>query len=79
MDNGYFSPATLRVPVGSTITFINNDIKPHKITSNKKVIETIVIDPKSSYIFTNDFAAGTFSYYCAEDTAIRGTIIFTTR
>ena len=32
--NGVVSPATVNVAVGQTVTFINNDNRPHEIASN---------------------------------------------
>jgi plastocyanin len=74
--NGSFSPFTLRVASGSTITFVNNDSKPHNILSSDSVsIVTNIIAPKSFYIFKNDALIGVFPYKCILDSTIRGTII----
>jgi plastocyanin len=75
--NGSFSPVTLRVASGSSITFVNNDTKTHNILSTDSTIYTNLIAPGASYFFKNDTAIGTFSYRCTLDSAIRGTIIIT--
>lgn len=75
--NGTFSPVTLRVASGSSVTFVNNDNKPHNILSIDSTIYTKMIEPGSSYFFKNDTAIGSFSYRCTLDSAIRGTIIIT--
>lgn len=75
---GSFSPAALRVASGSSITFVNNDIKPHHIKSNDSVsIVTNIIAPNSFYLFKNQTLTGSFPYKCILDSNIRGTIIFT--
>jgi plastocyanin len=73
---GSFSPLLLKVVSGSSITFVNNDTKPHNIISNDSIsIITNVIAPKSFYIFKNDSLVGVFPYKCLLDAGIRGTII----
>lgn len=73
---GSFSPAVLKVASGSSITFVNNDTKPHHIKSNDSVsIVTNIIAPNSFYLFKNDAITGSFPYRCILDTNIRGTII----
>ena len=34
LDNFAFSPATLEVPVGATVEWINNDDIPHKVVAD---------------------------------------------
>ena len=75
--NGTASPITLRVASGSSITFVNNDSKPHQLLSYDSIVNTGSISPGKSYFFKNDNAIGTFSYRCIIDSAIRGTIIIT--
>lgn len=75
--NGTFGPVTLRVASGSSITFVNNDTKPHNILSSDSTIATKNIAPGTSFFFKNDNAIGTFPYRCTLDSAIRGTIIIT--
>ena len=65
IDNFSFSPATLTVPVGTTVIWTNQDDIPHTVVSTddprafrSKVMDT---DEKFSYTFTK---AGTYAYYC---------------
>ena len=75
---GSFSPLLLNVVSGSSITFVNNDTKPHHIISNDSIsIITNIIAPKSFYFFKNDTLTGVFPYKCLLDASIRGTIIIT--
>jgi len=64
IDNFSFGPATLTVPVGTTVTWINQDDVPHNVVSTDgKDIKSPVLDTdqKFSYTFTK---AGTYDYYC---------------
>jgi amicyanin len=64
IDNFSFGPATLTVPVGATVTWINQDDVPHNVVSTDgKDIKSPVLDTdqKFSYTFTK---AGTYDYYC---------------
>jgi amicyanin len=64
IDNFSFGPATLTVPVGATVTWINQDDVPHNVVSTDgKDIKSPVLDTdqKFSHTFTK---AGTYDYYC---------------
>ena len=76
--NGSFSPSLLSVASGSSITFVNNDKKPHNIMSTDSIsIRTNVIAPNGFFKFKNDSLIGVFPYKCLLDSTIRGTIIIT--
>ena len=63
IDNFSFGPATLTVPAGTTVTWINQDDLPHSIVSSEgKALKSPVLDTdqKFSYTFTT---AGTYPYY----------------
>jgi amicyanin len=64
VDNFSFTPQTLTVPVGTTVTWVNQDDVPHNILSSEgRTLKSPVLDTdqKFSYTFTK---AGTYSYYC---------------
>jgi plastocyanin len=76
IDNFSFSPATLTVPVGATVTWTNQDDIPHTVVSTddprafrSKVLDT---DEKFSYTFTK---AGTFAYFCSVHPKMTGTVL----
>ncbi|MEX0636028.1 MAG: cupredoxin domain-containing protein [Ferruginibacter sp.] len=76
--DGSFSPATLRVASGSSITFVNNDTEPHQLLSVDSVsINTGLIAPGRSYFFKKENLIGVFAYRCILDTSIKGTVIIT--
>jgi amicyanin len=63
---GYaYSPRTLTVDVGSTVTWTNQDTAPHdvKTTSGPAAIHSPLLDKGQSWSFTFT-VAGTYGYYC---------------
>lgn len=69
-----FSPATLTVKVGTTITWTNNDSMTHTVTSDNGVFDSGNLTPGQtfSYTFNN---TGTFTYHCVIHSYMKGTII----
>jgi amicyanin len=75
IDNFSFGPATLAVPAGTTVTWINQDDVPHNIVSSEgKILKSPVLDTdrKFSYTFAT---AGTYSYYCGIHPKMTGKVI----
>jgi plastocyanin len=74
VDNFTFGPATLTVPVNSTVTWVNKDDLPHVIASNDGVFKSNALDTdeKYSYTFTK---AGTYAYFCSIHPKMVGTIV----
>lgn len=74
IDNFSFSPATLTVAVGTTITWINRDDIPHKVVSTDDVFKSKVLDTdeKFSYTFSK---AGTYPYFCSLHPKMTGKIV----
>ncbi|OUD01665.1 cupredoxin domain-containing protein [Streptomyces swartbergensis] len=65
MEGYAFSPASLSVPAGSTVTWTNEDTAPHdvKTTSGPASIHSPMLDKGESWSFT--FAtAGSYGYVC---------------
>ena len=66
IDNFTFNPATLTVPVGATVTWVNRDDVPHTATntSKPKQFDSGALDTEDRYshAFTEP---GTYPYYCA--------------
>ncbi|MGC2322141.1 MAG: cupredoxin family copper-binding protein [Terriglobales bacterium] len=64
IDNFSFTPATITVPVGTTVTWTNSDDIPHTVVSDDKSFKSKVLDTdeKFSYTFTKP---GTYSYFCS--------------
>ena len=74
LDNFTFAPATLTVPVNSTVTWVNKDDIPHVIASNDGLFKSKALDTdaKFSYTFTK---AGTYAYYCTIHPKMQGKVV----
>jgi plastocyanin len=59
-----FSPATITVTAGTTITWTNKDAVSHTVTSNSGLFNSGNLSTNSTYSFTFS-TAGSYSYYCA--------------
>ncbi len=69
----YFSPETLTVPAGTTVTFANEDGSNHKI---KFADGTISERLRHGASYTRTFSApGTYAYGCAIHSKMKGTIV----
>ncbi len=64
IDNFNFTPTTLTVAAGTTVTWTNSDDVPHTVVSDDKVFKSKVLDTdeKFSYTFTKP---GTYPYFCS--------------
>lgn len=73
IQNFAFSPASLSVKVGDTVTWNNNDNASHTVTANDGSFNIGTINPGNtgSYTFTK---AGTYPYYCSFHPNMKGTI-----
>ncbi|MEB3221052.1 MAG: hypothetical protein VKS61_03145 [Candidatus Sericytochromatia bacterium] len=70
-----FTPATLNVTVGTTVTFLNDDVKEHKIVpdANTLFTGTAVISPLASATITFS-QSGPARYKCELVPAMTGTV-----
>ena len=64
IDNFSFTPTTVTVPAGTTVTWTNADDIPHTVVSDDQSFKSKALDTddKFSYTFTK---AGTYSYFCS--------------
>jgi plastocyanin len=68
-----FTPTEVRVPVGGSVVWTNNDAQPHTATS-AGVFDSGSIQPQTSV--TVDFpTAGTFAYICSFHPFMTGTVV----
>jgi plastocyanin len=71
-----FSPASLTIVTGSTVSWTNNDNMVHTVTTAEGSINSGDIAPASTY--TKTFStAGTYNYYDAHNTNMKGVLIVT--
>ena len=74
IDNFTFSPATLTVPVGSKVTWVNEDDIPHQVMASGRTFKSQVLDTDQS--FAQTFASpGTYEYFCSLHPHMKGTIV----
>ncbi|NUS17979.1 MAG: cupredoxin family copper-binding protein [Streptomyces sp.] len=66
MKNYAFSPAALTIPVGTTVTWTNEDTAPHNVTTTSGPVKLASgnMDKGASWSFTFT-KAGTYKYYCS--------------
>ena len=74
IENFQFTPATLTVPVGTTVTWISRDDEPHTVTSSVGVFTSPGLDTNET--FSYEFSTpGTYPYHCKLHPHMTGTII----
>jgi plastocyanin len=74
IKNLAFSPATLTVSIGTTVTWTNDDSMTHTVTSNSGVFDSGDLPQGKTFSFTFN-TAGTFDYHCAIHPSMVGHII----
>lgn len=69
-----FTPSTITVTAGTTITWTNNDGVAHTVTSNTGLFESGSISNNGTYshLFTT---VGTFPYHCAIHTSMKASVV----
>ncbi len=76
IDNFAFAPATLTVPVGTTVTWTNHDEEPHTVVANDGSFRSPGLDGKTTFSFTFT-KAGTYDYICSIHPFMHGTVVVT--
>jgi plastocyanin len=69
-----FSPATLTVPVNTTVTWTNKDGTTHTVTSDTGAFDSGSIAANQSYSFKFS-STGTYSYHCSIHPEMKGQIV----
>lgn len=67
-----FDPTDLRVPVGTKVTWTNNDPTPHTVTGDE--FDTGPLEPGSTDTVMFE-TAGTFDYFCAIHPTMQGRVV----
>ena len=74
IDNFTFGPQSLVVPVGTTVTWRNEDDIPHTVASTTRLFKSKALDTDDSFSFT--FAtAGVYDYFCSLHPQMKATIV----
>src|SRR5579884_1582966 len=74
VDNFTFAPATITVPVSSTVTWVNKDDIPHVIASNDGAFKSRALDTDQKYSYTF-IKPGTYAYYCSIHPKMVGKVV----
>jgi amicyanin len=69
-----FSPASITVKVGDTVTWVNNGPTPHSATANDGSFNTGILKAGQSGSHTFN-QAGTFSYFCQPHPFMKATVV----
>jgi plastocyanin len=63
--DGYFDPADITVPSGTTVVWTNMGEKPHSVTSHDGLFASGMLNPGESYQATF-YEPGTYTYQCSD-------------
>ncbi len=74
IDNFSFSPATLTVPSGTTVTWTNQDDMVHTVTAADRAFSSQGLETGDTYAHTFT-APGTYTYFCALHPRMTATVI----
>ena len=75
IDHFTFTPQTLTVKAGTTVTWTNKDDIPHGIASDNNAFKrSPALDTDDSYSFTFT-TPGTYQYFCYVHPFMKGTIV----
>ena len=69
-----FSPTTVTVKTGSTVTWTNLDDEPHTVFSDAGLFRSSALDTKDSFSYKFD-KPGTYHYLCTIHPRMVGTIV----
>jgi plastocyanin len=72
--DGSFSPATLTITAGDTVTWTNEDDSPHTVTAAGGAFDSGNLDVGGSFTFTFT-EPGTYPYVCAYHDEMQATIV----
>ena len=74
IENFAFSPATITVAIGTTITWTNQDSAAHTVTSDSGVFDSGSISQGKTFSYTFN-EKGSFNYHCTFHPNMKGTVI----
>jgi plastocyanin len=74
IKNFMFTPTSLTVHAGSTVTWSNMDEEPHTVVSDTGLFRSGAIDTKETFAFKFD-KPGTYRFVCSIHPQMVGTIV----
>ena len=69
-----YSPAEIRIDVGSKVMWTNSDDVAHTVTADGETFDSGFIDPGQSFTFTFS-EPGTFPFHCTPHPWMKGTVV----
>ena len=72
--NFAFSPASITVKVGDSVTWTNNDSTTHTVTADDNSFSSGDLAPGATFSFTFP-KAGTYAYHCSIHPSMTGTVV----
>jgi plastocyanin len=78
ISNFTFGPAMLKVRVGQTVTWTNDDDIPHTVVAIDHSFKSKVLDTGEHFTFTFT-KAGTFGYFCSLHPHMTGKVMVTAK
>ena len=76
IKNFAFSPASITVKVGTTVTWTNQDQDAHTVTDKGGAFGSQALDTNASYKFTFS-KPGTYNYFCTIHPFMTATVVVT--
>ena len=73
ISNFAFNPGTIKIAVGTRVTWTNSDSAPHTVTADAGEFDSGRLQPGATFEYTFD-AIGTFAYHCALHASMHGTV-----
>lgn len=74
IDNFSFGPASVTIPVGTTVMWTNHDDVPHVVASDDNLFKSKALDTEDHFAFTFT-KPGTYEYFCAIHPKMTGTVV----
>jgi len=74
VQNFMFTPTSLKIKAGSTVTWINKDDEPHTVFSDKGLFRSGALDTNEQFSYKFD-QPGTYRYVCTIHPRMLGTIV----
>lgn len=74
IENFTFAPATITVPAGTTVVWVNHDDIPHLVAADDKQFKSPALDTDDRYARRFD-APGTYAYFCGLHPHMTGKVV----
>lgn len=71
-----FSPASLTIKKGATVTWTNNDSNPHTVTADNNSFNSGTLNANSTFSYTFS-TTGTFPYHCNFHSGMKASVVVT--